>query len=93
MIDRTDLHLFRRKARDRSIALVLAGMVLLLPPIVGISSIDLKLGGVPTPLVFVFVVWALLIAGAAVLARPLREADTEATSGNADLMAEIDKAG
>lgn len=66
-------------------------MALLLPPIVGISSIDLKLGGVPTPLVFVFVIWALLIAGAAALARPLRDS-AEITSATAS-MTKTDKVG
>jgi hypothetical protein len=92
VIDRTDTHLFRRKVRDRSIALVLTGMVLLLPPIAGISSIDLKLGGVPTPLVFVFVVWALLIAGAAALARPLRESETVTPSNATATTDKIDAA-
>ncbi len=75
MIDRTDLHRSRRKIRDRSIALLLAGSVALLPPIAGISLIDVKIAGVPTPLLYVFLVWALLITGAALLARPLRDSD------------------
>ena len=75
MTDRTDPQLSRRKLRDRSIALVLVGVILLMPPVVGISLIDGKLGGVPIPLLYVFAVWALLIAGAVALARPLRDSD------------------
>lgn len=75
MTDRTDPQLSRRKLHDRSIALVLVGVILLMPPVVGISLIDGKLGGVPIPLLYVFAVWALLIAGAVLLARPLRDSD------------------
>lgn len=75
MTDQSDPQLSRRKLRDRSIALLLAGIVLLMPPVVGISLVDGKIGGVPVPLLYVFIVWALLIAGAAVLARPLRDSD------------------
>lgn len=75
MTDRADPQLSRRKLRDRSIALVLVGVVLLMPPVAGISLIDGKVGGVPIPLLYVFAVWALLIAGAVVLARPLWDSD------------------
>jgi hypothetical protein len=75
LTDRTDPQLSRRKLRDRSIALVLVGVVLLMPPVAGISLIDGTFGGVPIPLLYVFAVWALLIAGAVVLARPLWDSD------------------
>jgi len=65
----------RRNIRDRSVALLLVGIVMLLPPIAGISLIDEKFLGVPVPLLYVFAVWALLIAGAALLARPLRNSE------------------
>lgn len=75
MTDRKDLHRSRRKIRDRSIALLIAGSVALLPPFAGISLIDAKIAGVPTPLLYIFLVWAMLITGAALLARPLRDSD------------------
>ncbi len=85
MTDQSDPQLSRRKLRDRSIALLLAGIVLLMPPVVGISLIDGKIGGVPVPLLYVFIVWAMLIAGAAALARPLRDSDkTTAAAGPSD---------
>ena len=62
--------------------MTLVGATLLLPPVAGMSAVDLKLGGVPTPLVFVFVVWAILIGGAVVLARPLRESHAGAPSAD-----------
>lgn len=79
---RKDLHLSQRKIRDRSIALLLAGILVLLPPIAGISLIEKKIGGVPFALLYVFAVWALLIAGAAALARPLRESESRTSSAN-----------
>ena len=64
------------KARDRSIALVVVGIALLMPPLVGVSLVDGSIVGVPVPLVYVFVVWVTLIAAAAALARVLRSSDT-----------------
>ncbi len=75
MNDRANQELSRRKVRDRSIALVLAGAVLVTPPVAAVSLIDLDIAGLPFPVVYVFVVWFLLIAGAALLSRPLREED------------------
>ncbi len=61
-------------------ALLLVGIGVLLPPIAGISLVDAKIGGVPVPLLYIFIVWALLIAGAALLARPLRDSEQSARS-------------
>lgn len=80
MADRANLHLIRRKTRDRSIALLIAGAVLLTPPLAGISLIDGSIGGLPIPLLYVFAVWILLISGAALLSRPLVESDDQAGS-------------
>ena len=76
--------LARRKARDRSIALVVVGTALLMPPLVGMSLVDGSVAGIPIPLVYVSVVWAALIAAAAVLARPLRNSETTAPSEGAN---------
>ena len=62
----------RQKIRDRAMVLPLIGLALLLPPIVGIFQIDLRVAGLPFTAVYLFGVWAALIAGAAVLARELR---------------------
>lgn len=79
MRDPVDLDQNRRKARDRSIALVLVGSVLLLPPLIGVSLVGGTVAGLPVPLLYVFAVWAALIAGAALLARPLQESETGAS--------------
>ncbi|MEM7043256.1 MAG: hypothetical protein AAF543_10650 [Pseudomonadota bacterium] len=81
-MDRAELQLSRRKARDRSIALVLVGIVALTPPIVGVSLIDGGIGGIPAPFLYVFGVWSALIAGAAALAGPLL--DTEDSPSSAE---------
>jgi hypothetical protein len=64
-----------RKARDKSFALLLIGAATLLPPIAGVALIDEKILGLPIPLLYIFSVWAVLIIGAASLARPLRDRD------------------
>ena len=79
-----EIGLSPRKARDRSIALVVAGIALLMPPLVGVSLVDGGLAGIPLPLVYVTVVWAALIAAAAALARPLRNSETTASSEGAN---------
>ena len=71
MTDRAKEQLARRTARDRSIALVLVGTLLLLPPFAGIFLVDGKIAGVPIPLAYILTVWALLIAGAALLSSTL----------------------
>lgn len=53
-----------------------------MPPIAGIALIDEDIGGLPVPMLYLFTVWALLILGAALLARPLRDSeDAGSTAG------------
>ena len=80
MSDRHDQPLRERKNHDRALILPLVGLILLTPPVAVIFQLDAKLGGIPVALAYVFLVWAGLIAGAAVLSRRLRQ-DSE----NADL--------
>ena len=80
MADSTDLQLSRRKVRDRSVALLLVGIAFLMPPIAGFSLIDSDIGGIPIPLLYVFLIWAILIAGAAMLARPLEDSEKATSS-------------
>lgn len=68
-----------RKVRDRSLALLLIGLALFMPPLASAYTIDVKIGGLPVPLLVLFCVWAFLIAGAAWLARRLLASD-EATA-------------
>ncbi|MGJ3259221.1 MAG: hypothetical protein ACFE0S_06405 [Rhodospirillales bacterium] len=84
MVDNADLQLTRRKIRDRSIALLLLGVVLLMPPLVRIAQIDTNVFGLPFALVYLFAVWALLVLGAALLARPLRDSEKTVPPANGD---------
>ncbi len=87
MQDREKTQRLQRKVRDRSVVLLIVGALLLLPPVGSISLVDGSLAGLPIPVVYVFAVWALLIAAAAGMARPLdsdAEQDTAAQDGPAD---------
>ncbi len=72
---RTSSQIRRRKARDRSVALLLLGGVLLMPPIGAIFRLDTTVLGVPFPLAYIFVVWVLLIIGGASLVKALQDSD------------------
>lgn len=65
------------RARDRSIALVILGTILLTPPLGRIFQIDAKLWGMPAVLIYLFTVWILLILGARALSGPLSRGDRE----------------
>lgn len=65
--------LLHRKARDRAIILLAVGLALLFPPFAGIFQLDTRIAGVPFTALYLFVVWGLLIAGAAALSRRLSE--------------------
>ncbi len=64
--------------------LLLVGIVLLMPPLIGVSFVDAKIAGIPAPLIYVFGVWALLIGIAFALAGPLADSDQGAASPEAD---------
>lgn len=64
-----------RRTEQRAMVLLILGVVLLLPPMAGIFQIDAKIGGVPVTLVYLFLVWAGLIAVAARLSRRLSATD------------------
>ncbi len=70
-MDRAQKQLWQRKLRDRSVVVLILGAVLLLPPVGSIALVDAALFGLPVPIIYVFAVWALLIAAAASLARGL----------------------
>ncbi|MBB3066171.1 MULTISPECIES: hypothetical protein [Limibacillus] len=68
--DRTLRH---SKSRDRALILPFVGLLLLTPPIAKIFPLDLTLFGLPGVWVYVFAVWAGLIAVAALLSRNLSD--------------------
>ncbi len=84
MTERRESRVTGRKMRDRSIALLLVGTILLLPPVAGISHVDGKIGGIPVSLLYVFAVWAFLIAGAAALSRALLYSQSAVPPGDND---------
>mgnify|MGYP006878993129 CR=1 FL=1 len=65
----------QRKARDRSLATLLAGIALLLPPIALLFDVRGTLFGLPATLLYLFFVWAALIVMARLLAPKLRGPD------------------
>ena len=73
---RADEPLRHRKVRDRALILLLVGVLLLTPPVAGVFQVEARVGGVPFVLVYLFAVWAALIACAAALSRRLRATDT-----------------
>lgn len=85
---RTDRPLRHRKARDRAAIVPLVGAVLLLPPVAGIFRIDAGVAGLPMIVVYVFAVWAGLIAAAALLAPTLQEPEAGEEPGAAEFAAE-----
>ena len=78
-----DRPLSNSKTRERAFILPLVGLLLLTPPLAGIFQLDLRLMGIPFTAIYLFAVWSILIAGAAILARHLQKsgewenADTE----------------
>jgi hypothetical protein len=60
------------KVRDRALILPLVGALLLLPPLAGIFQLEVLVFGLPFTAVYLFAVWAFLIAGAALLAPRLQ---------------------
>ncbi|MEL6316203.1 MAG: hypothetical protein AAFR16_01050, partial [Pseudomonadota bacterium] len=70
-----------RKIVDRAFALLAVGVAALAPPFAAVSEISAAPFGVPAPLLYVLIVWALLIGAAAALSRALQRADDDARSG------------
>lgn len=84
MKDRSAEYLSARRVRDQSMILLLLGTVLLVSPVAGIFQLDAKLAGVPVTLIYLLVVWAGLILGAAILSRQLRRIEHQDTRRGAE---------
>ena len=67
-----DRPLSDRKISDRALILPLVGSLLLLPPLAGLFQLDIRVLGIPFTGLYLFAVWAVLIAAAAALARRLQ---------------------
>ena len=74
-MDRAEQEIRRRKARDRSMALAIVGLALILPPFAGLFQLEGRIANLPATLVYLFVVWGGLILGAALLSRRLDDGD------------------
>lgn len=62
-------------ARDRTIFLIAVGFVLLMPPLVLVADQAAFVLGIPVFYAYVFLFWAALIAGGAILAPRLSPAE------------------
>lgn len=73
-----------RKISDRALILLLVGCLLLMPPLANIFQLDVRVMGIPFTGIYLFVVWGVLIVGAAFLSNRLqRHADWEDNQGEA----------
>jgi hypothetical protein len=68
----SNLATHRRKTGDRALILLLIGCLLLTPPLANIFQLDWRIFGIPFTGIYLFAVWAGLIAGTAYLARRLQ---------------------
>ena len=59
----------RRKLVSAALFFTLFGVIALLPPLVLLFRFDATLAGIPVETVYIFVLWALLVAGACWLSR------------------------
>ncbi len=82
MKDRASQQVRFRKAKDRSLVLVLVGCILLLPPVGAIFHLEATWHGVPATLIFVFTIWGALIAGAAMLSTSLNLEEEPSAPGD-----------
>ena len=60
------------RLRDSAVLLPLVGLVLLMPPLITLFTVDAGVAGVPLIVVYVFGVWLALIACAGLVARRMR---------------------
>ncbi|KJS34872.1 MAG: hypothetical protein VR70_16795 [Rhodospirillaceae bacterium BRH_c57] len=71
-------------ARDRTIFLIAVGFVLLMPPLILVADQAAFVLGIPVFYAYVFVCWAALIGGGAILAPRLSPAESAAPDTPAD---------
>ncbi|WP_416896355.1 MAG: hypothetical protein ACMVY4_12495 [Minwuia sp.] len=65
----------RQKLRDAALLLPLMGLLLLMPPFVGLFRRSGEIAGVPSLVVYIFAVWAVLIGLGLLLSRKLATTD------------------
>jgi hypothetical protein len=62
----------RRKLESAALFFTLFGVMLILPPLVLLFNIRVRLFGLPSEMIYLFVVWLALVAGTAWFSRRLR---------------------
>ncbi|MBY8975447.1 hypothetical protein KHP62_06500 [Rhodobacteraceae bacterium NNCM2] len=73
----SDLALRARKVKDSALIMPLIGLLFLTPPIANLFAVDERLFGVPVLVIYIFAVWAMLILGALILSRRLRQSEED----------------
>lgn len=61
----------RRKLESAALFLTLMGAMLIMPPLALVFQIERRLFGIPFEVIYLFLVWAVLVAGAFWLGRHL----------------------
>lgn len=77
MMEREQPH--RQRIRDAATVLPFVGTALMMPPLIGLFAVPVALGGIPLIVLYVFAVWAAIIASAFVLARRLARPPSESS--------------
>lgn len=65
----------RRKLVSASLFFTIFGVMAFLPPLILLFRLDMRVAGVPIETVYVFALWALLVAGGCWFSRVLPEDD------------------
>jgi hypothetical protein len=79
------------KAPDAAVVLPLFGVFLLMPPIITLFAVGIDIAGMPLIVIYVFGVWAALIACAALLARRLDPLQPEPPAAPPEIGAERER--
>jgi len=75
----------RRKLIGASLFFTVFGAIALLPPLVLLFRLDVRIFGAPIEAVYVFVLWAVLIAGGRWFSRALPPDETSASTQDSRL--------
>ncbi len=72
----------KHRILDRAFLLPFIGLLLFLPPFSRIFQLDIRVANIPFTALYLFVAWALLIVGAALLSKKLRALDSALTDAD-----------
>ena len=74
----------RRKLVSSALFFTLFGVFAFLPPLILLFRFDARIGGVPVETVYVFVLWAVLVAGARWFSRVLPDDTASSAAARQD---------